>query len=945
MTDSNGSGLPDTLMLELFCSEVETQVTQLSEGLLTLERSPQDATGLEALMRAAHSIKGAARIVQLDAVAELAHALEDCFVAAQEGRLLLTGETLEGLLHGADQLAFLAELKATEMTTWLSEREAKMRETVVALRALLQQGAAAGQGPQPRAEPGASPVSAEPSLTAQPTTVSAQSPSSEPPALPGTGGNRSEAPDPMMLELFCSEVETQVTQLSEGLLTLERTPQDATGLEALMRAAHSIKGAARIVQLDAVVELAHALEDCFVAAQEGRLLLTGEMLEGLLRGADQLAPLAKLQAAEMATWLSEHGAKMRETAVALRALLQQGTAAGQGPQPRVEPSTVVAPPEPSQATTPLPSSALSRTVDKTRPVRVTAENLNRLLGLADESAVEARWLQPFAASLLRLERSQRELTEALTAVQETLVGADLTERARDRLASVQRKAESCHQVLVDRLQELDGLVGRSVDLSERLHREALATRMRPFADGVQGFPRMIHDLARKLGKQVKLDFVGQSTAVDRDVLEKLAAPLTHLLRNALDHGVETPEERVAAGKAAEGTIRLEARHQGGMLSITVSDDGRGVDVDRLRQKIVEKQLATAEVVSALPEDQLLKFLFVPGFSTATAVTEVSGRGVGLDVVQNMVREIGGGLRVVSQAGKGMSFYLQLPLTLSIMRALLVEVAGEPYAFPLARIEEVITIPQAEIATRDDRLFFVFDGQDVGLVSAHDVWHLPAPETPANPLPVVVVGDGASLYGVAVDTFLGESDIVVRPLDSRLGRVPGIAAAALLRDGSPVLIVDTEDLVRSIVALRGEVPTLDLPQPVDSRRPAVRKRVLVVDDSEVMRTVERDILARCGYEIDVAEDGLEGWDALRLGDYDLVVTDVEMPRMNGIQLVSLVRQEPRLLSLPVLIVSGNEREEDRRLGLAAGANDYLTKSSFREETFVHVVSNLIGEADG
>jgi two-component system sensor histidine kinase and response regulator WspE len=942
MTDSRESGVPDALMLELFCSEVETQVTLLSEGLLTLEQAPQNASGLEALMRAAHSIKGAARIVQLDAVVALAHAVEDCFVAAQEGQLILTGETLEELLHGADQLAFLAELRATEMAAWLSAHEAKMRETAVGLRALLQRSGGPDQGTPLGAEQSTPTHTEEPRSTTLPVIASEQSPASEPPVSSAVISNMPETLDISMLELFCSEVETQVPVLSEGLLTLERAPHNASALEALMRAAHSIKGAARIVQLDVVVELAHAVEDCFVAAQEGRLLLTGETLEELLHGADQLAALAKLPAPEMVAWLSAHEAKMRETAVGLRALLQRSGGPDQGTPLGAEQAAAVPTPEPVQPSSP----ALSRPVDKTRPMRVTAESLSRLLGLAEESVVEARWLQPLATSLIRLQRSQRELSEALIGLQGSLVEVDLNERAKNSLADAQQKAEGCRQVLADRLQELDRLVGHSLDLSERLYREALATRMRPFADGAQGFPRMIRDLARKLGKQVKLDIVGQSIPVDRDVVEKLTAPLTHLLRNALDHGIETPEERLAAGKPPEGTIRLEARHQAGMLSLIVSDDGRGVDVERLRQKIIDKQLATAEAASALPDNQLLKFLFVPGFSTAEAVTEVSGRGVGLDVVQNMVREVGGELRAVSQAGKGMSFNLQLPLTLSIMRALIVDVAGEPYAFSLAHIEQVMTVPQAEIAVREDRSFFVLDGQDISLVSAHHVWQLPDPEVSANPLPVVILSNGDSRYAVAVDALLGESDIIVRPLDARLGRVPGISAAAFLRDGSPALIVDVEDLLRSIVALLGEGHALEVPRPaMDDRVAVARKRVLVVDDSETMRTVERDILARHGYEVDVAEDGMEGWDAIRLGHYDLLVTDVEMPRMNGLQLVSLVRHEPWLLSTPVLMVSGNEREEDRRLGLAAGANDYLTKSSFREETFVHVVINLIGEADG
>src|SRR5262245_58126699 len=898
MTDSSQSGSPDALMLELFCSEVETQVTLLSEGLLALEHAPQDASSLEALMRAAHSIKGAARIVQLDAVVELAHAVEDCFVAAQEEQLLLTGEPLEQLLHGADQLAFLAELRATEMTAWLSAHEAKMRETARGLRALLPRSEGTDQKPLPSVEPSTVAPAQEPLSPA----VLGMAAEQAPPSASVSAeiiANEPEAPDTSMLELFSAEAETHAASLSEGLLALEHAPQNASSLEALMRAAHSIKGAARIVQLDAVVELAHTMEDCFVAAQAGRLVLRGELLEAVLHGADYLVSLAKLTATEMAAWLSAHDREMRGAAEGLRTLLQGSGDAGQEVPPDAEPVAGTPAPEPAQPPPSSPPLLSSRSADKTRAVPVTAENLSRLFGLAEESVVEARWLHPFATSLLRLQRSQRELSEALLGLQDSLVGVDLKERGKNYLAVAQEKAESCRQVLADRLQELDRLIGHSLDLSERLYREAVATRMRPFADGAQGFPRMVHDLARQLGKQVTLDIVGQSTPVDRDVVERLTAPLTHLLRNALDHGIETPEERVAAGKPAEGTVRLEARHQAGTLSLLVSDDGRGIDVEQLRQAIIDKQLTTAEIARTLPDHQLLKFLFVPGFSTAEKVTEVSGRGVGLDVVQNMVREVGGELRAVSEAGKGMSFQLQLPLTLSIMRALIVEVAGEPYAFPLAQVEQVMTVPRAEIAVEGERAFFILDGQNVRLVSAQQVWQLADPKRAADPLPVVIIGTGAARHGVSVDTLLGESDIIVRPLDARLGRVPGVSAAAFLRDGSPALIVDVEDLLQSIVTLLGEEPTVEVPRlAVNGRMSVARKRILLVEDSETMRTVERNILVRHGYEVDVAEDGMEGWDAIRLGHYDLLISDVEMPRMNGLKLVSLVKQEPRLQSTPV-----------------------------------------------
>jgi two-component system sensor histidine kinase and response regulator WspE len=342
-------------------------------------------------------------------------------------------------------------------------------------------------------------------------------------------------------------------------------------------------------------------------------------------------------------------------------------------------------------------------------------------------------------------------------------------------------------MLSDRLIELELFARRSENLSDRLYREAIASRMRPFDDGVQGFPRMVRDITRRLGKKIAFEIIGRATEVDRDILERLEAPLSHLLRNAIDHGIEPPEERLAAGKPEEGTLRLEAAHRGGMLSITVSDDGRGVELERLRQKVLSKQLTTAEMAASLTEAELMEFLFLPAFSTKEQVTEISGRGVGLDVVHNMAHEAGGTVRAVSEPGRGMHVYLQLPLTLSVLRTLLVEVAGEPYAFPLARIDRALMLPKDDIDVVAARQYFTLDGQHIGLVSAHQVLEVQESAASGDALPVIVVSDRLNSYGLVVDRFVGESDLVVQPLDPRLGKVPDITAAALMEDGSPILL--------------------------------------------------------------------------------------------------------------------------------------------------------------
>ena len=342
--------------------------------------------------------------------------------------------------------------------------------------------------------------------------------------------------------------------------------------------------------------------------------------------------------------------------------------------------------------------------------------------------------------------------------------------------------------------------------------------------------------------------------------------------------------------------------------------------------------------------ELLEFLFLPGFSTKDEVTEISGRGVGLDVVQSMVKTVGGGVRVATQLGRQTVFTLQLPITMSVIRALLVEIAGEPYAFPLMRIDQILFCRHADIRTVEGRQYFQRDGDSIGLVMASHILDL-GESTPPDPMPVVVLSDRGQRFGMIVDAFLGERDLEVRPLDPRLGRVPDINSGSILENGDPVLIVDVEDLVRSIdnVLMGRRLSRIEFERLAE--RALQRKRILVVDDSITVRELERQLLQSRGFAVDVAVDGMDGWNAFRGGRYDLVVSDVDMPRMDGIELVSLIKADPARTDVPVVIVSYKDREEDRLRGLEAGANRYLTKSSFHDETFLHTIIDLIGEPTG
>lgn len=466
--------------------------------------------------------------------------------------------------------------------------------------------------------------------------------------------------------------------------------------------------------------------------------------------------------------------------------------------------------------------------------------------------------------------------------------------------------------------------------------------MRPFADGIQGFPRMVRDMARQLNKKINFEVVGQTTGVDREILEKLEAPLTHLLRNALDHGLETPAERQAAGKKPEGSLTLEARHQAGQLHVTVGDDGRGIDLERIRRKVIARGLSTSEVAGRLTEVELLDFLFLPGFSTSEKVTELSGRGVGLDVVRNLTQEVGGFVRVENHPGAGIKFHLQLPITLSVVRTLLVEIAGDTYAIPLTRVDRLVIAQPGEIQTLEGRRYLTTNQRHIGLVDAREVLELSGEASRPVAWPIVIVGDRTSVYGLIVDRFIGESKLVVRTLDARLGKVQDISAVSLLADGTPVMIIDTEDLVRSIENLLSGGRLKQILATDKTATTRVPKRILVADDSITVREMERKLLENRGYIVDVTVDGMDAWNTVRSGRYDLVVSDVDMPRMNGIELVRHIKQDLRLKALPVIIVSYKDRKEDRLSGLEAGATHYLTKSSFHDETFLKTVADVIGD---
>lgn len=758
-----------------------------------------------------------------------------------------------------------------------------------------------------------------------------------------------------LLDLFKMEAEAHCAALSDGLLKLESNPGDTAPVESLMRAAHSIKGAARIVGLDVIVPLAHAMEECFLTAQSGKEPLTPGRVDQLLKCIDTLAELRAVSDADLPAWIASRSGRVTELVAAIKgpapaaAVPTPPSSLVSSPSP-VSPLTVP-PPQPSPAPPPSASapSAAHPTAAAPAPsggtfVRVDAGTLSRMLFLAGESTVQSSRLQDLRRGFGELKSRERILESSLDSLREAFTrraGGAGSDDAAGAVSMIIDAADAMQTARVQQEARLDEAFRRMEELSGAMYTEVMRSRMRPFAEAVGGFPRMVRDLARELGKQVTLRTEGESVHVDRDILQKLESPVTHLLRNSLDHGIETPEERAAAGKNPTATVHLAARHQNGMLAIEVRDDGRGIDPEAVRRKVVEKKLVDAATAQRLSHPELMEMLFLPGFSTKQTVSEISGRGVGLNVVQAMAQEAGGTVTLEAEPGRGARFTLRLPVTRSVVRAAVVGVGDELYAMPLSKLDRIVLVPSADITTVQGRIQFSLEGLPVGLVWASDLLATGAPRAPASSLCVLIVGRGNDRCGIVVDRMCGEEDLVVRPLDARLGQVPHIAAAAIRSDGIPVLVADVDDLWRSVKQAVEGGRTLGVTPPAEGGAQDARRRILVVDDSITVREVERQLLSRHGYDVEVAVDGKDGYNMIRSGRFDLLVTDVDMPRMTGIELTRAVRKDAKTANLPIVIVSYKDREQDRLAGMEAGANAYLTKSSFQDDSLIRTVRDLLG----
>lgn len=731
-----------------------------------------------------------------------------------------------------------------------------------------------------------------------------------------------------LLNIFWEEMGDYLATLNQHLLKAEMSSGVELGelLKELNRIAHSMKGAARAVGFSLVETIAHYMEDIFQQARERGHGIAPNVADALYDGLDVIQRAMNRQEND-----AETVARVVQALEAL-VLAQQDTAAP-------EPAPVVLPPTEEVALIPSEET-----------LRVSVRKLDQLMGEVSELLVVKmrgdlrhkrlndlrqrlhRWQRDWRAVRTAYIRLARRLNNAPAAWAEDL-GALLRflEANQRALAHVTRELNALHQML-----SADQLTLTS--LTDTLQDHVSGLRMMPFETLFGALQRVTRDTARDLHKQAELVLQGGHVEIDKLVLDALKDPLLHLLRNALDHGIEPPDARVAAQKPAQGRIVIQAEGRGNELQIRISDDGRGIDIDKVRRRAATQGLLTAAEADALDETGAIALLFQSGFTTSDSVTTYSGRGLGMDIVKERVEALRGRISVSSTRGQGTTVSLSVPVSLTRLRCILLRVGGEEYAIPSIMVARMLLVPRDERFTARGVPMITLNNRPTPVTALSELLDTP-PAPPADNARILVLQTNERTVALEVDDLYNELELVLKPLGRELANAPFVAGAALLGSGEVVLVLDAHDLMRKASGDRMPRQRRLLTPAQSAPR---RVRVLIVDDSITTRTLEKNILEAAGFVVSVATDGVEAWAMLQDADAlpDVLISDVEMPRMNGLDLTQRVKGDPRTRNLPVILLTSLSKPEQREAGLRVGADAYLVKSRFDQNELLQTLQSVL-----
>jgi two-component system chemotaxis sensor kinase CheA len=805
-----------------------------------------------------------------------------------------------------------------------------------------------------------------------------------------------------LLETFKVELEEHVLTLNKGLLRLEQGTSGEkfdTLVEELFRAAHSLKGASRTVDILDINLIAHRLEDVLGLIQHQKITLTSQLFDLMFQAVDLIKacmrakldnnefPFDKLNAIvqqlEAATILSDESQSKTNNNITAEKknldipinYIQPDDNKNQEDSNRQDdtPPSINNKEQENKALEAVSMSAPDVQQNEsiqTETHHATKNNAHmesftdeQITGSDDTIRVKTNKLDLLMASMGELMGSRMRTMQRIIDLQTMQKRINKWHKEWRHLRGNMKSLERRHfedddlnhffsfmhhnadnlkhihtniNLLVRHfMNDCDQLIFISDDLQDKIRN----VRMQPISSLFDQFPRMIRDLSRNQEKNIRLEIMGEKTEVDRHVLDALKDPLTHILRNAVDHGIELPEHRKKQGKPEQGLISLKASQKGSTIVIEVIDDGRGIDMESVREQAVHKNIVPEQKAKALSKRELTELIFCSGLSTQTTITDISGRGVGLDVVRRNLEKLQGQILVESETDKGTSISLTVSLSLATSQVLMVKVDGELLAIPCTTVERILKVHPKDIGQIEGKPALVVDNEALPLFSLApllDFTDTVPTSTDEEKISVVVLSVAEKRLTFRVDELLETREIVIKNMGQQLRRVRNLSGATILGDGQIVMVLNVADLMKS--AQHGSAYL----RPVDiAPAPQERKRILVVDDSITTRTLEKNILENAGYQVLVCADGQEAWECIQSESFDTIVSDVDMPRLNGFQLAEHVRADDRYKTLPFILVTSLESRADKIQGMEVGADAYIVKGTFDQKELLDTIERLIG----
>ncbi|MGF1540717.1 MAG: response regulator [Pleurocapsa sp.] len=768
--------------------------------------------------------------------------------------------------------------------------------------------------------------------------------------------------DDELRDLYKTSSQEHLQKLETDLMQLEKNPQDSEAIDEFLREAHTLKGDSRMLGLNEIEMLVHQLEDCVEKIKTGEQAITGELCDRLYQGIDAVNQLAQ----EAITGEASNVNAFQVLAMLMGAesdssssddLFAEETS---GESSLFEEESDDLFPSQSNLDSPLfdeedDSSFVSPVLEaipvkaatvvqdyQIDTIRVEPQKLDTLMTQASELTV----------TKLRISHQMAEIEQILTLWSEwnkdNSKHLPILERLEASLAleqlqplryffdSTQQRLETFGHLIDSLKTRANEDITRLDIISERLESGIQGLRQLPLSTIFNLFPRMVRDLARQQGKKIELIIEGGDTQADKKIIEEIKDPLLHLIRNAIDHGIETPQERESQGKSAIATVLLRGYQSGSSIEIEISDDGRGLNLDLIKHTALRRKIHTAEELEGMSEEEIQSLIFASGFSTRTEVTELSGRGVGLDVVRANVERLKGSIRVSSIPHQGCKFQVRLNTTLATTKVLILEIAQTLYGLPVEFIQTMVTIARDEIFTIEGSQAINFEQRPISIAWLADLLEIPVtPEFKLNKtLYCIILRLGNESFGAIVDSLIDQQDVVLKPQSKLLKKIPNIAGATILGDGEVCMILSPGDLLHSL--RQGSWHEV-APQ---SKTVATKNKLLLVEDSIIIRTQMIRLLKDAGYDVTPAVDGLDGYQKLQQDNYNVVVSDVEMPNMTGLELTTKIRQHREYQEIPIVLVTTLASPKDKRRGTEAGANAYLTKGDFDRKLLIDTLKNLI-----